>query len=280
VTAFILNADDFAMTRGVSDGLVALAEAGRLSATSAIVNTPHWPTVAGEIMALRDRIAVGLHLNLTFGAPLGPMPRLAPDSAFPDHKVVVGRGLSRGLNRVELAGEISRQLDRFQEFAGFPPDFVDGHHHVHVLPDVRDALIEELAKRHPDGGPLLRDPADRPARIFRRRYAASKALGVALLAAGFADRARAANFAVNDGFTGYSGYGPVPFAREFETFLIEPGARPMIMCHPGLPDDELGVADSIAARRLEEHAFIATRPGLPEILWRPARARDATGFPW
>ena len=72
---FILCADDFAMSRGISDGILALAEAGRLSATSAMVNQPRWAEDAPRAVALRDRFALGLHLNLTFGAPLGAMHR-------------------------------------------------------------------------------------------------------------------------------------------------------------------------------------------------------------
>ncbi len=87
-------------------------------------------------------------------------------------------------------------------------------------------------------------------------------------------------FVTNRGFAGFSDFGPTPYAAEFETYLIAPGARPMIMCHPGLADDELGALDSIAARRPEEQAFLAGRPGLPELLWHPRRRADAAEFPW
>ena len=87
----ILCADDFAMTRGISEGILALAEANRLSATCAMVNMPHWPSQAAAAVALRDRFALGLHLNLTFGAPLGAMPLLAPGGEFPSSDKIVGR---------------------------------------------------------------------------------------------------------------------------------------------------------------------------------------------
>ena len=37
-----------------------------------------WPGIAPALSGVRGRIGIGLHLNLTFGAPLGPCPSLAP----------------------------------------------------------------------------------------------------------------------------------------------------------------------------------------------------------
>jgi predicted glycoside hydrolase/deacetylase ChbG (UPF0249 family) len=278
-TRFILIADDFAMTRGISEGILALAEAGRLSGTGAMVNMPRWPAEAAAAAKLRDRFALGLHLNLTFGRPLGPMPRLAPDGMVPAREKVIGRAASRQIDRAEVGAEIERQLDRFQEFAGTPPDFIDGHHHVHGLPGIRDALVEALKRRFPAGGPLIRDPADRLPAIARRRVAATKAAAAALLVAGLRRLAAGAGFATNSGFSGFSTFGTTPYADEFPAFLIDPGSRPMIMCHPGRPDPELGAGDPIERRRPEELAYLAVRPDLPDLIWRPAR-RDAAGFPW
>lgn len=279
MTAPILCADDYALTRGISDGILALAEAGRLSATSAMVNTPHWPAVAAAAVSLRDRFALGLHLTLTFGAPLGPMSRLAPAGELPPPDKIVARAVARLIDRDEIADEIERQLDRFEAVAGVPPDFVDGHHHVHALPGIRDALADVLSRRFPSGGPLVRDPADRAAAIVRRRVASGKALTAAMLSLGFRQTMAAAGFATNRGFSGYSTFGTVPYAAEFAAFLIEPGSRPLIMCHPGLADGELGAADEIAARRPEEHAYLSTRPDLAALIWHVG-GRDAAGFPW
>ena len=44
-------------------------------------------------MRLRNRFAVGLHLNLTFGPPLGSMPDLAPDGILPPPNVLICRTL-------------------------------------------------------------------------------------------------------------------------------------------------------------------------------------------
>src|SRR5688500_29751 len=74
----ILCADDYGLTEGVSRAIGELAAAKRLSATSVLVTSPHWPASAPRLCAHRGRLSVGLHLDLTLAGPLGPMPRLAP----------------------------------------------------------------------------------------------------------------------------------------------------------------------------------------------------------
>jgi len=89
----ILCADDYALTEGVSRAVGELAAARRLSATSAMVTTPCWPAMAQRLVVHRGRIAVGLHLNLTLGGPLGAMPRLAPGGMFSKRNALLLRAL-------------------------------------------------------------------------------------------------------------------------------------------------------------------------------------------
>ena len=100
----ILNADDYAITHGVSRAIEQLAVARRLSATSAKVTLPDWPEAAKRIRELRDRIAIGLHLNLTVGAPAGPMPDAAPLGQFPSLKTLLLRSLTGRLSREDSTG--------------------------------------------------------------------------------------------------------------------------------------------------------------------------------
>jgi predicted glycoside hydrolase/deacetylase ChbG (UPF0249 family) len=216
--SIILCSDDFAMTRGVSEAILSLAEKGRLSATSAIVTTVHWPTYAKSVMLRRDRIALGLHLNLTFGHPLGPMRELAPNGVLPHWHKLIRRTVTGRINRPEIAAEIGRQLDRFEAEAGFPPDFIDGHHHIHILPVIRHVVIEVLSRRFPARDILLRDPSDNPMCIIRRRIAAGKALSIGGLAIGFRQLATARGFSVNTGFSGYSTFGAIPTSESSRRF--------------------------------------------------------------
>jgi predicted glycoside hydrolase/deacetylase ChbG (UPF0249 family) len=253
----ILCADDFGLADGVSRGIVELAEMGRLSATGAMTNMPGWRRMARSLMPLRDRIAVGLHLNFTAGSPLGPMPRLAPSGRFPDLKDLLPKALKRQLPGGEIAQEISRQIEAFEEAFGHAPAFVDGHQHVHVLPAIRPALIQALNARGYAGRVWLRDPSDKAMAILRRPIGRSKALIVKSLARGFARSAHAAGFRTNKGFSGFAPLDlSVPAARVFEEAFSKLGAHPLVMCHPGYVDDELRALDPALQSRVEELNYL------------------------
>lgn len=271
-TRVLLCADDYAMTEGVSAGIEELISAGRLSATSAIVTSRHWRSHAHRLAASRAHAAVGLHLNLTLGSPLGPMPHLAPSRHFPRIGELVRRALSGRLDEAEIAGEISRQLDEFENVFGHPPDMVDGHQHVQVLPHIRGPLLRVLSERYPRTKPLLRIPADPIVAIWMRRTAGLKALGLSVLSAGFGARARASGFATNSGFSGVSSFDErVPYADELKRFFVRTGPLHIIMCHPGYPDEELACIDPVVGRRLAELETLRDDPDLPARVHHPSR---------
>lgn len=277
----ILCADDYAMTAGVSRGILELARARRLSATSALVTLERWADDAKPVAGVRDCIAVGLHIDLTLGKPLGPMPSLAPEARFPSLRQILMRALAGRINREEIAAEVTRQLDRFEAATGFPPDHVDGHQHVHALPAIRSGVLTALARRFPSGGPLVRDPADSISAIRERGLATGKSMVISLLSSGFGAAARARGFAVNDSFAGTSPFKEgQPYGKELDAAFSAGGRRHLVMCHPGHVDPELTRLDPVVARRAEEYAALAQAPDLPANLWHPRRAADGPSVDW
>lgn len=267
MTAYILCADDFALTEGVSRAILHLLAAGRLSATGAMTNRPHWKALAGELAPFGARADLGLHFNLTCAAPLSSM-RLAADGTLPSLGVVARAALLDRAARREIATELSRQLDAFEEALGRAPDFIDGHQHVHVLPGIRHSVIEAIARRYPAGRVWLRDPSDSPLAIARRGIARAKGLVLSGLALGLRRQAERAGIPVNRGFSGVSDFDPSrDFGADFARFLTSPGPRHLVMCHPGFIDAELTGLDPVSATRPLEHAFLAGREmprlGLP-----------------
>jgi predicted glycoside hydrolase/deacetylase ChbG (UPF0249 family) len=278
-TAPILCADDFGLTAGVSLGIEELAAAGRISSTTAIVTLPTWRAEGLRLAALRKRVAIGLHVNLTVGRPLGPMSDLAPSGSFPPlNRLLLRCHSPRPPKPSEVASEVRRQIDRFTQVTGYEPDFIDGHQHVHVLPGIREGFLRAIASKFECRRPLVRDPSDTFVAIIARGYAVRKALTVAALARGFGAALRRIGFPVNEGFSGFSSFNPaIRYADELESYFLY--ARPLhvIMCHPGYPDDELARLDPLVGRRSEELRSLLSTPGLADRIWHVGPDRQHPG---
>jgi chitin disaccharide deacetylase len=124
VPRLIVNADDFGLTAGVTEGIVEAHARGIVTSTSLMVDSPaakHAAKLAGE----HPKLSVGLHF-------VDDTPALDE----PGH----------------AAREFSRQLDRFRELMGREPTHVDSHHHVHIT---RIPLFAPLVE--PLGVPLRGD---------------------------------------------------------------------------------------------------------------------------
>lgn len=265
-TGFVLCADDFALTEGVSRSILELLAERRLTAAGAMTNRPHWRRLAGAFASHAEQADLGLHLNLTCAAPLAAMPRLAPQGALPSLPQLARAAAASPEARREIAAEVARQLDAFEDAMGRPPDFLDGHQHAHVLPGVRRAVLDALQHRYPPGSVYLRDPADRLSSIRARGVATGKAMVIATLARGLAPAARRRGIPVNHGFSGVASFDPAgDFRQDLARFLIRPGPAHLVMCHPGFIDAELEQLDPVVATRPLEHDALLTftpPPGL------------------
>jgi predicted glycoside hydrolase/deacetylase ChbG (UPF0249 family) len=247
----VLCADDYALSEGVSRGILELAERGRISATSVMANMPDWPRHAPALRDVAGRLGVGLHLNFTTGFPMSAVPAIAPGGLLPSLQDLVRRSFTGRLPASEVRAEIERQLDAFEQAFGAQPAFVDGHQHVHVLPVIRPMLLEALKARGLRDRLWLRDPSDEILPILRRGVSTDKALIVKALATGFRRAARAAGFDTNEGFSGYSPFDPAtPPERVFPQAFVDLGRRPVVMAHPGL----------VGGRVTEHGAEMETRP--------------------
>jgi predicted glycoside hydrolase/deacetylase ChbG (UPF0249 family) len=250
-----LCADDYALSPGVDEGILALAAQKRISAFSCMTASERWPAAAAALRPLFDTIDIGVHFTLTQLAPLGPMPHVAPDGAFPPMGRLYARAALRAIDAGEIAQELERQLSAFRAATGREPDFLDGHHHVHQLPVVRDVVARIWGKR----SGWIRNTATPLANIFSRGIAWRRAIVIASYgraarrvwtAAGIKTNA---DFAGVRNFTERGSYGVLVRA-----YLN--GAQPglLIMCHPGHPDDELGKIDHVVASRADELAYLSS----------------------
>lgn len=281
---FVLCADDYGLSPGVSRGIASLAERNRLSATSCMTLTADWPALARALQPLADDVDVGLHLTLTTLEPLGPMPILAPQGRLPSLMTLMRSALAGRLDGNEIGRELRRQLDAFVTAFGRVPDFIDGHQHVHVLPTIREqtvALFREASLI--TAGTYLRVPWENPGRILRRGASIGRSLVIAALAAPMRRLARRMDLPVNDGFGGVRAFEPhEDYRRLFQRTLAISGPRPIIMCHPGHADAALRAVDPVTTTREQEFAYFASDAFLEDLMAagrRLARFRDFAARP-
>ncbi|MEY4932078.1 MAG: hypothetical protein RLZZ403_398 [Pseudomonadota bacterium] len=156
MTPLILSADDFGMDAGIDAAVADLALRGRLTATSCLTLSPRWQQAANCLTReVRERIDVGLHLDFTEFDPVMPWSTLVVASC------------ARLLRASEVSRRIARQLDAFEAAIGTPPDYVDGHRHIHQLPQIRSALLRELDARYGRSRPWIRLSRPAPGSGFK-----------------------------------------------------------------------------------------------------------------
>ncbi len=238
----ILCADDFALSRPISETIAELAHKGRLNAISCMTVCPGWAEDAGLLAGLGSHVQIGLHLTLTGEPPLTDMPEYLPAGGrMPDIDPLTAAAMKGNLPLEEIEGEIDAQFRAFRKVMGRAPDFVDAHQHAHVLPGIRRLFLDAVKHHAPRA--WIRDCGDRISAIASRPWR-GKAIGSAYHARGLRRAAERRGIACNTSFAGHYDFRS-DYERVFPTFLRRPGKMHLIMCHPGagrLAGD--GIADA------------------------------------
>ncbi len=251
----ILCADDYGLAPGIGIGIRQLIDQGRVTATGCMTVSPFWPEEARKLGALSSRADIGLHFTLTDHQPLGPMPSLAPDGRLPPLGRLMARAFLGRLDPDEIAGELERQIDRFAAELGRPPDFIDGHHHVHQLPGVRGAVAAAFLRRVSGG--YVRYCAEPMTSLRRIGVATKRAAVISLIGAGWARRGRRSGIPGNRGFRGVRGFTEPSYAALLPRWLERAEDDLLIMCHPGQADDALRQVEHVVDQREEELRVLA-----------------------
>lgn len=263
VPRLILCADDFAFSRGVSETIAELAATGKLNATGCMTLMPGWMDDAALLRGLPPHVAIGLHLTLTEERPLTTMPLFAPLGTLPAIDPLA-RLAARGILPLEeIAAEIAAQFDAFEAAMGRPPDFVDGHQHAHALPNIRDIVLFETARRAPRA--WVRDCVDRVGAMLSRPFT-GKAIGSAYHSRGMRRAAARYRLRCNDSFAGHYDFSS-DYHTLFPRFLRRPADMHLVMCHPGAgqrPGDAIAAARPLEANALRTWSIvdIAAESGL------------------
>ncbi len=259
MTPLVLSADDFGYHAGIDAAVLDLAMKGRLTATSCLTMSPRWREAASTLTpAIRSLIDVGVHLDFTeFDRPM-PWNRLAVGS-------LAGR-----LDTAWIRARIAAQLDAFENMLGTPPDYIDGHQHVHQLPQIRTEVLRELQRRYVANRPWIR--ISQPA-----RGSGFKGKVIGWLGSHALDReAKQAGFSCSEQLLGVYAFNltNAHFRQHLQGWLQAAKRGDALMLHPASKspaDDPIGSARTVEYEVLgsEWFADLLARENI-----RPVRGRD------
>jgi predicted glycoside hydrolase/deacetylase ChbG (UPF0249 family) len=248
-----LIADDYGLAPGVSDAILDLLQRGRLTGTGCMTGFPEWRQAAAHISPLIGQVPVGLHLTLTDQPALTTGSSLVSEGRLPPLGALAAPFRRRRIETGDVHAELDAQLARFVDALGRPPDFIDGHQHVHFLPAVRTWLKTRFAGSEK---PVLRGA---PAVSLEVGVTAMKTAVIAALARGFDRSMEAAGFLVMKPLAGiYDWKQPDDFAPTLRAAVSTLREDGVFMCHPGHVDAELVSRDPMQKVREVEYAFLAS----------------------
>jgi predicted glycoside hydrolase/deacetylase ChbG (UPF0249 family) len=147
-----ISADDWGLSPGVNRGILALAKRGVIKRVSLMADGPHLSEGLQELIALPG-IELGLHFNLTYASP--DPTRLRGRSPG---RLLLAWVFGRSQLLPRAVDELRTQLSSLER-SGTKITYLDGHHHIHLLPGLIDAIAPELKARGIKQVRLPYDPA-------------------------------------------------------------------------------------------------------------------------
>jgi chitin disaccharide deacetylase len=250
VKNLIVNADDLGWTEGVNRGILQAFHTGIVTSTSLLANGASF---AEAVKAAKSapRLGVGVHLNLSDGAPVADretvMSLLNDDGNLADgpERLLLKRArLKLVLDEVEE--EWDAQIQKVRD-AGIRPTHLDGHKHVHMLPALFEIALR-LAKKH--GIEAIRvsleESSLRSALASGSQHRAGvvmkqgvQARGLKLLARSARKQATRMGIATADYFCGIAQTGELTLEGVEQLLKSLPEGTTELICHPGYADKAL-----------------------------------------
>jgi predicted glycoside hydrolase/deacetylase ChbG (UPF0249 family) len=249
--AITLCADDFGISPAVSDGIVKLVKAKRLSAVGVMTLINNWPEEAQKLTFAKNRIDIGLHFTMTDFKALSYLPKTAPQEYLPALPQLFFSAIFGKLNLDEIRDELTLQLNAFESAMGMKPDFIDGHQHIHQFPGIVDVLMDVIRHRYTSPLPYIRSAGSPVSQIWQRQVSIVRALFIGWLGNTVRGKAAKNGIPTNNDFTGiYSFHGD--YRQAFNQFLVSASNGLLIMCHPGEVDAQLRALDPLTDQRQVE----------------------------
>lgn len=276
----IICVDDYGLTPGINQAVLNLAQAGKINATSVLVDGPALTENAIEELVKRKlagQLEIGLHLNFT------ELLDAAQDEEVvaPINTHVLKSRFYNQAQRYKIMQELERQFFRFQELFDDYPNYIDGHHHIHMLPGFFEVLREFYQEHRLDHNEIWVRSLNRVHLLNRLEHEGASQVKNWMLR--FATKkAKSKVYAFRKELLGVYNFNCEPadyqilldhwLARAAD-YIAETGRGAVIMVHPSVPDDQVEESlqglrpdatktpyeDSIAKARLVEYQVLLSQ---------------------
>jgi chitin disaccharide deacetylase len=255
-----LCADDYGMSPGVNRAIRELIGKSRLNAASVMVVGAAIDRTETDALiqavAANPNCAVGLHATLT--APFSPLTmhfRPLDGGQFLPLGRLLRASMLRRLDPEIIQAELLAQIAAFRKLFGRAPDYIDGHQHVQLFPQIRDVFLAAVKDAAPDAW-VRQCGRSLP---LAQRLDSPKALLLDMLSETFRAKSARSGVAFNPGFAGaYDMVRGREFADAMQGFLNGLPDRGLVMCHPGFVDETLASLDNVTHQREREFAFLSS----------------------
>lgn len=272
----IVNADDFGLTKRVSEGIGEAHRYGIVSSTTLTANGGAFEAAAALSRQV-PHLGIGAHLNLSEGIPVSPAHRI-PSLVDARGRLYLtpgrlGKGIvTRQVSLADVERELRGQIAKIRR-AGILPTHLDGHKHVHVLPAVSGIVIR-LAREF--SIPSVRCPVEEPPGLLNmlegrrshvsilKQYLVGR--GVSAFARRFRQRLAEAGLHSPTYFYGLSYTGFLNTRRIQELLCRLPQGTSELMCHPGYADADLAQTGTRLLVEREVETFALCSPFIKRLV--------------
>jgi len=267
----IVNADDFGLSESVNHGILIAHRDGILTSASLLATGRAFAHAIASARQFPD-LSVGVHVNLSEGTPVSPPARIASLVNERGDLHLTPLGLAQALLRrrvrlEDIHSEFRAQVIKVLD-AGVTPTHLDGHLHVHVLPQI-SAIVIAVARefrmrcvRCPAEDlettlPLLWKLGGSASARLRRSVVAYI---VSSLAGRFREQLRGAGLVCSDAFYGLTQTGFLDAEMLSAVLALIPNGVTELMCHPGYFSAEVESLGGELTRQREREVLALTAP--------------------
>ena len=151
-----MTADDWGLSPAVNRGILDLAQKKMIRRVSLLAGSQFLETGLSELCAVPG-VELGLHFNLTYGKPLSLMPRF-----FSPRRLLwiylAGFGNKKREQQTLVLEELRTQIEKLKSLH-LKISYLDGHHHIHLLPGLMKLISPVLKENQIQTVRLPYDPS-------------------------------------------------------------------------------------------------------------------------